>query len=140
MNFIKTTAILLMILALSSCGGLTRKDTDRWLESKNTQSTIDMTGEWDTGGSWTGGWGRGRFIQEGRNFSGTLGRYYAEGVVSGEEIYMVIYSGKTVYYTAILRKSDDGGYLGKAVYVTLADDKDAKYAQSYILSLKKIAR
>ncbi len=139
MNFIKTAAVLLLVMMLASCGGLTRKDTGRWLESKNSPSTIDMTGEWYSGGSWAGGWGTGKFIQDGRNFSGTLGLYYAEGTVSGDHVYMVIYSGKTVYYTAILKQADDG-FMGKAVYVTLADDKKAQYAQSYPIVLKKVTR
>jgi len=139
MNSIKTAAVLLLVMMLSSCGGLTIKDTDRWLENKNSPSTIDMTGEWDSGGSWAGGWGTGRFIQDGRNFSGTLGSYYAEGTVSGDHVYMVIYSRKKVYYTAILKQTDDS-YMGKAVYETLADDREARHAQSYPIVLKKVTR
>ena len=138
MKLMKVLAVVLLVGALASCGGLTRKDTSRWLDSKNDPSTADMTGEWDSSESLSGGWGRATFYQEGRNFSGTLGRYYAEGVVSGEEIYLVLYSGKTVYYTATLKKKDSDTYMGKAVYEEIADHKDARTAQSYLITLKKI--
>lgn len=53
---------------------------------------------------------------------------------------MAIYSGNKIYYTAILKKSDNCMYMGKAVYRVLADKSEAKKAQCYLISLKKVTR
>jgi hypothetical protein len=140
MSMSRVFLLLFFITMMSACSGLTRKETNAWLATKAASTNINMTGEWDTGGVWSGGWGSGKFIQEDDRFTGTLGLYYAEGVVSGEQIYMVIYSGNKVYYTAILKKADNGMYMGKAVYRVLADKPEAKEAQSYLISLKKVTR
>lgn len=140
MSELRGLLLLLVISMLPACSGLTRKDTNAWLDTKTASSSLNMTGEWDSGGVWSGGWGSGKFIQEGNRFTGTLGLYYAEGVVSDEQIYMVIYSGSKIYYTAILKTSDNGLYMGKAVYRVLADKPEAKEAQSYLISLKKVTR
>ena len=95
MKFIRILAACLLVLAVAACS-LTRKDTNAWLDQQNGPVTVDVTGDWDAGGAWSGGWGKATFIQQGKRFTGTLGLYYAEGVVSGDEIFMTIYSGKKV--------------------------------------------
>jgi hypothetical protein len=97
----------------------------------------NLTGEWDTGGVWTGGWGKGSFIQEGRKFSGTLGLYFVEGVVSGSDVYMVIFSGKKIYYTALLKKTDSGTYMGKVAEKTIVDRPDSRNANTFVMTMKR---
>lgn len=137
MKSLKLMVALLLTISLAACS-LSLKDGDRWLEGKREPSTLNMSGTWDSSGSLSGGWGAGSFTQEGRNFSGTLGNYNVEGVVSGDAAYMVISYNRELYYTAILKKMESGELNGKAVYVTLADDKEARYASTYLVSLKRV--
>lgn len=136
MKCIKILSACLLVLAISACS-LTRKDTNAWLDEKNGPANVNLTGDWDAGGVWSGGWGKGTFVQEGKRFSGTLGLYYAEGVVSGDDIYMVIYSGKKVYYTALLKKVGNGHYMGKVASKTIIDSPEARNATGYVISMKR---
>lgn len=140
MKLTKTLMAFLLVLTMSACGGLTREDTNAWLDTKIGPANINLTGEWDTGGVWTGGWGKGSFIQEGRKFSGTLGLYFAEGTVSDDEIYMVIFSGKKIYYTALLKKVDSETYMGRAVEKAIVDSLDSRNANTYVLKMKRISK
>jgi len=135
MKFIKILAACLLVLAVSACS-LTRKDTNAWLDQQNGPVTVDVTGDWDAGGAWSGGWGKATFIQQGKRFNGTLGLYYAEGVVSGDEIFMTIYSGKKVYYTAHLTKKGEDSYLGMVATKAIID-KDSNSHGDYAISLKR---
>lgn len=137
MKSLKLMVALLLTISLAACS-LSLKDGDRWLEGKREPSTLNMTGTWDSSGSLSGGWGIGRFIQEGRNFSGVLGNYTVEGVVSGDAAYMVLSARGALYYTAILRKTEGGELTGKAVYVELADSKDARHATTYLITMKQV--
>lgn len=138
MKFIKALVVCLIVVLISACGGLSKNDTNAWLEEKKGPVNVNLTGEWDTGGVWTGGWGKANFIQEGKSFSGTLGLYYAEGVVSGDEIYMVIFSGRKVYYTALLKKIENGTYRGKVANKALVDHPDSKNAEISIITMKRM--
>jgi hypothetical protein len=137
MKTFKYLALCLLILAVYSCASLTREQTISWLSSKGGESTINMTGDWESGGIASGGWGAGHFIQEGNKFSGTLGLYYVDGIVNGNDVYMSISSGTKVYYTARLKKSADGSITGKAVGKIIIDDPQAQYAEGYLIMLKK---
>ena len=137
-SLFKSMALFLLVFAIMSCAGLTREQTNQWLNSINGSSDINMTGKWDAGGMVTGGWGEGNFIQEGRYFSGTLGMYNVDGVVSGKEVYMAITSGSRAYYTARLRQFADGTITGKAVENTIIDEKEFQNAASYLISLKRM--
>ncbi len=130
--------IIFLLFFMVSCASLTREQTNAWLNSKSGTSTINMTGDWDSGGLATGGWGTGHFIQEGQRFNGTLGLYYVDGVVSGEEIYMAISSGQKVYYTARLKKTGHDTFTGKSVQNIIIDNPDSQNAISYLITLKKI--
>jgi hypothetical protein len=136
MKSIRIFAVCVLALVLSACG-LTRSDTNAWLNQKHGPVTVDMTGDWDAGGVWSGGWGKGTFVQEGNRFSGTLGLYYAEGVVSGNDVYLVIYSGRKVYYTALLRREGRDRYIGKATAKTIVDGPKAKSASTFVISMKR---
>lgn len=137
MKFIKIFVTCILIFTISACGGLSRKDTNAWLDEKSGHVSVNLTGEWDAGGVWTGGWGTGAFIQEGRNFSGTLGLYFAEGVVSEDKIYMVIFSGKKIYYTALLNKTGNDIYMGKVAEKAIVDRADARGVASHVITMKR---
>ncbi len=97
-----------------------------------------MTGNWNAGGVWSGGWGGATFVQDGHRFSGTMGMYYVDGSVSGDNLYLVLYSGSKVYYTARLKKNGKDSYIGKAVYQQFIDRPDAASAETYVMSLKRV--
>lgn len=132
-------SICLFVLIFSSCISLTREETNAWLNSKAGESGIDMTGTWDSGGIMTGGWGEGRFIQDGKRFSGSLGLYNVDGMVNGDDVYMVLSSGTKVYYTACLKKTGENSLIGKAVQDVIIGNPESQNAISYLISLKKIA-
>jgi hypothetical protein len=138
MNAIKYLAICLVVFTVYSCVSLSREQTNAWLSTKGGASAINMTGSWDSGGIATGGWGGGNFIQEGQRFYGTMGLYYVDGIVNGDDVYMAISSGAKVYYTARLKKSADGTFAGKAVQEILIDKPEAQNAVTYLIMLKKI--
>ena len=139
MKYFKILAVCLLVLAITGCNRLSREKSSEWLGQKSGQVNVSMTGKWSSGGVWSGGWGDANFIQEGRRFSGTLGLYYVDGTVSGDNLYLVLYSGKKVYYTARLKKNAEGFYIGKAVYRVIIDQPEAEKAESYVISLKKIS-
>lgn len=133
----KRLAIIILAFALFSCAGLSREQSMMWLDSKDSESSIDMTGKWDAGGIATGGWGEGNFIQEGDRFSGTLGLYNVNGKVTWDSVYMVLTSGGRVYYTARLKITDPERMNGKAVEGAIIDSSDAQYATSYLMTLRR---
>ncbi len=135
-HLFKLIAVVFLGVVIFSGAGLTREQTNIWLNSKNGESSINMSGKWDSGGIMTGGWGEGTFIQEGKYFHGSLGLYYVDGVVVGADVYMAISSGKKVYYTAQLKKLADGTLTGKAV-AGIIDKPESNNAESYLISLKK---
>jgi hypothetical protein len=139
MKAIKYFAVFFLIFIVSSCTSLTREQTNTWLTSKSGTSSISMTGDWDSGGIASGGWGTGHFIQEGQQFYGTLGLYYVDGIVNGDDVYMAISSGQKVYYTARLKKSAPAAYTGKAVEGVIIDNPGAQNVTTYLIMLKKIS-
>lgn len=139
MRYLKILLVCMLVLSVSACNRLSREASSAWLGQKNGAVTVDMTGKWNSGGVWSGGWGGATFVQEGRRFSGTLGLYNVDGTVSGDNLYLVLYSGNKVYYTARLRKNGEDSYIGKAVYRVLIDKPGAESAESYVISLKRVS-
>jgi len=138
-RYLKILLVCMLVLSVSACNRLSRETSSAWLGQKNGAVTVDMTGKWNSGGVWSGGWGGATFVQEGRRFSGTLGLYNVDGAVSGDNLYLVLYSGNKVYYTARLRKNGEDSYIGKAVYRVLIDKPGAESAETYVISLKRVS-
>ncbi len=113
MNIKNAVAAAVLVLILSACA-LTRTDTNPWLEAKAGATHDNISGKWTTYDRATPNWGEANFIQEGSRFYGTLGSYYVDGSINGDQLYLVLSSGKKVYYTARLNKTPDG-YAGKVV-------------------------
>ena len=141
MKVLKCLIICTGIVMFFSCAGtgLSVRETDPWLQSMEGASRINITGVWDAGGAITGGWGEGRFTQKGNSVSGTLGFYNVNGVVSGTDIYMVLTSSGNVYYTAHLKQSSEGNYIGKAVEGAIVDKKGSEEATSYLMVLRQVS-
>ena len=138
MRNLKILFACMLVLTLLACHRLSRDESNAWLVQKTGRVTVNMTGNWNAGGVWSGGWGGATFVQEGRRFSGTMGMYYVDGVVSGNNLYLALYSGNKVYYTARLKKNGKNSYIGKAVYQQFIDRPGAASAETYVMSLKRM--
>jgi hypothetical protein len=114
MKFTKVgLAIVLLGLTNLFCGmgGL---NVQTWLNSMMTEAPkVDLSGKWNSGSVFTGGWGEGNFFQEEGRFSGTLGLYSIKGVVSGIKVFLYLFIGGKVYYTGQLALREDGTFFGK---------------------------
>lgn len=137
MKILKYFVFCLVILTLS-CASVAPEKTKPWLDSRAGITNINMTGVWDAGGAFAGGWGEGRFTQTGNRISGTLGAYNVDGAVSGTEVFLVLYSANR-YYTAQLKKEKDGSYIGKAVEDAVLNEKGSENAVSYLMFLKQVS-
>lgn len=140
-------ALLLSLFALIACSctrgmsnsGLTSQGVEAWLNAKMTAAPqADLTGRWDAGSAFSGGWGEGNFVQEKANFSGTLGLYYIKGVVSGSDIHFALLSSGAVNYTGAMSQKGPNSFSGKAVKDALVDAEAAKTAETYPISFKKM--
>ena len=138
MKILKYIAVCLAAGAIVSCASLIRTQTHPWLESKAGPSDIQLTGTWNAGATMGGGWGNGIFVQEGSHFTGSFSLYSVEGVVNGNDVYMVIGSGRAVY-TAHLKKASDGNFVGKTAYQAIIDQPEAVNAEHSPIFLKKPA-
>jgi hypothetical protein len=119
--------------------GLNMQGVDVWLESKAASSAKgNLTGKWDAGSAFAGGWGEGNIIQEKGRFNGTLGMYGIRGVVSGNEASFVLTSNGMVYYTGTMTKKSAGSWAGKAVKDVLVDTEAAKTAETYPINFQKM--
>lgn len=135
---LKSLAILAAALLLAACVSLTKTDGNAWLEAKAGPSNELMAGRWTSAGGWTANWGEGNFIQDSSRFYGHMGSYYVDGALNGEHVYMVFTSGKKLYYTAILKKTDDGNYSGKATQGKLIDSLGAEDSGVTLLNLRRL--
>lgn len=84
--------------------------------------------------------GAGNFKQVGSRFSGVLGGYKVEGVVSGKEACFVIYEDKySSYYTARVSLKEDGRLIGNALYNEIVGPFEGPFKpESYSMILKKV--
>ena len=115
----------------------TAQKTDEWLAAKTTPPAVNISGIWDGGESFAGGWGEGRFNQVGRDVTGTLGLYDVKGVVSGKEVYLLLITGGRYRYTAKLTHQKDGGFQGMAREGALVDNPEVRNAVEYPIVLKR---
>jgi hypothetical protein len=148
MRGLRILAVGLLIAMTWSCAqmntGTTRTQTldsaaNFWLSSKKDPPSIDVTGVWDGGPAMGGGWGEGRFIQTHKDVTGSLGLYNVRGVVSGDELYLLITSSGRIYYTAHLTTREKGRLIGTAVEGAIADEPGAGSATSYPIMLRRMS-
>ncbi len=93
-------------LCLQACGVSMIKG-ENWLASKTVTPDVDVSGSWSSQE-----WGSANLKQEGKNITGTLGDYPAKGVVSGNDLYLLMYSGDKVHYFAELKAADKNTFKG----------------------------
>ncbi len=91
-----------------------------WLDSKKDNPQINVTGTWTSPE-----WGTGRFKQENRNVEGVLGDYPVKGAVSGVTLYLLMYSGSKVDYSAELQALDSNTFKGFYSKYALVDEAEA---------------
>jgi hypothetical protein len=119
--------------------GLTPQGIEGWLDSKMTAAPeANLTGKWDAGSAFAGGWGEGNFIQEKARFYGTLGMYSIKGVVNGSDVHFALVSNGRVYYTGVMSKQGAGSFSGKTAKDALVDSEAAKSAEIYPISFQKM--
>jgi hypothetical protein len=133
-------AVGLVSAALAGCTSLTRSDTNAWLESRASATQESIAGKWTTTGGAGPNWGEANFIQDGAMFYGTLGMYNVDGAVNGDQIYLALSSGKTVYYTVRLRKQPDGTYAGRAVADAIIGDAGRADGDFTVMTLRRLGR
>lgn len=133
---------ILLAIVLSACSvAMTKQESNPWLDLRAGSADYDISGKWESGGSWGGNWGEAQFIQDGARFYGQLGSYYVDGSMNGNYLYLALSSGRKVYYTAQLKREPDGSYAGKVAKDYIIDGMGADNAgyQVMILSRPKAA-
>jgi hypothetical protein len=93
-------------LYLQACGVSMTKG-ENWLASKTDKADVDVSGIWSSPE-----WGSANLRQEGKNITGTLGDYPVKGVVSGNDFYLLMYSGDKIHYFAELKAVDKNTFKG----------------------------
>ncbi|MBK7464366.1 MAG: hypothetical protein IPJ50_17735 [Betaproteobacteria bacterium] len=139
MNLSRLIATCLLALLVAACAttSLNKAESNTWLDLRAGAADYDISGKWDSGGSWTENWGSANFIQDGARFYGQLGSYYVDGSINGNYMYLALSSGKTVYYTASLKKDPDGSYRARSPAVT-SDGPGADKAGVSLISLRRV--
>jgi len=123
MKAIKTFGTMIVIIGLCSfltACGVSMQKGEAWLDTKKEQSEINIAGTWHSRE-----WGAAKFNQEGKDVTGRLGDYPVKGVASGNQVYLLMYSGGTVHYSAKLLALDKNSFEGSYSKHTIVDEKDA---------------
>ena len=105
-RFFGIALIMISILFVLSCG-TTMTRGDQWLVSKTDKPEMDVSGIWASPE-----WGTTTLKQEGNRVTGMLGDYPVKGVVSGNSLYLIMYSGDRVHYFAELKAADKNTFKG----------------------------
>lgn len=122
-------------LCLQACGVSMIKG-ENWLASKTDKTEMNVSGSW-----MSPEWGDGKLIQQGKNVTGTLGDYPVKGVVSGNDLYLLMYSGDKIHYFAELKAADKNTFKGlySEKYGTFDEAKNAPVLKR-AMSLVKTAQ
>jgi hypothetical protein len=119
-GFCKVILVITFGLFLISCGVAMTKGQN-WLDSKKDNPEINISGAWTSSE-----WGAASFKQENRNVEGVLGDYPVKGVVSGNSIYLLMYSGNKVDYSAELKALDNNTFEGFYSKYAIVDEAESK--------------
>jgi hypothetical protein len=130
-GFCKVVLVISFGLFLMSCGGMAMTKGQNWLDSKKNNPDINVSGTWTSPE-----WGTARFKQENRNVDGVLGDYPVKGVVSGVSIYLLMYSGSKVDYSAELQALDNNTF--KGIYSKYATVDEAETTNKRQMNLKRV--
>ena len=119
-GFCKVILVIGLGLFLMSCGVPMTKGQN-WLDSKKDNPEINVAGTWTSPE-----WGTGRFKQEGGTVEGVLGDYPVKGVVSGNTLYLLMYSGNKADYSAELKALGNDNFQGFYSKYSIVDESESK--------------
>jgi hypothetical protein len=135
-SFLVPSIILIAVsIVMSSC--ITAGDARDWLSYKKGDSRINITGEWDSGSVFSGGWGSGYIVQTKNEIVGTLGLYTIEGAVNGDTVYIIFISGNRFYYSGQVKYQPDGTLVGTGVEKKFINSEDARDGQKYPIIMRR---
>lgn len=113
----KLMLILLVVpvfFIMSCASAMKATDIDSWLSGKaaGQAASVNVTGTWKDSLNESDSfmsWGQGEWLQTGNNVTGNISTYVIKGIVSGKTVYLVLYNGEAVDYTAKLelRNNDE---------------------------------
>ncbi|HOD14158.1 MAG TPA: hypothetical protein PK307_09495 [Spirochaetota bacterium] len=134
-GIIRFFALAIVSLLAVSC--LTMGDARQWLLLQKGEKGVNITGNWDSGPFFSGGWGSGHIVQTGMEIIGTMGLYSIEGVVNGDTISLIFISGNRIYYTGQVKLMPDGTLVGTAVEKAIINTADGQDSQKYPVILTR---
>ncbi len=137
MNLRSFTSFILLASSVLLVSCLTIPQINSWLDAQKGTPTINVSGGWDAGSVFGGGWGGASMYQSGNEIVGTIGLYNIRGVVNGDNIYLAFTSGAKVYYTALLKPSRDGVLEGVVAEAAIVNTDKARDAVKYPIFMKK---
>jgi hypothetical protein len=119
MKKLMLAVLIVSSLLFISCASTPAKVTQNvsWLDSKagGPDASMNITGTWtdalNSSDSFMS-WGQGELTQEGNNVTGNISTYVIKGIVTGKTIYLVLYNGNKVDYTARLEPKGDNEIYG----------------------------
>jgi len=99
MKKIKTVFILMLLFVIIGCQSAMHIDQEcqNWINSNAGSPGMDITGTWKNTN-----WGDAILKQQGNSVSGYLGDYSVTGSIDGKMMFIGIYYGQSLYYSAIL--------------------------------------
>lgn len=120
-RFFGVALMVCSVLYLQACGVNMIKG-ENWLASKTAKPDMDVSGAWSSPE-----WDSANLKQEGKNITGTVGDYPVKGVVSGNDLYLLMYSGDKIHYFAELKAADKNTLKGlySEKYGTIDEAKKA---------------
>jgi hypothetical protein len=132
-DFGRIIVVLCLGLFLVSCGVPMVKG-EKWLDSKKDKPEINISGTWTSPE-----WGGAIFKQGEREITGSLGDYPAKGVVSGSNIYLIMYSGDSARYFAELKVVDKNTLQGSYSTDALIDEVRSNSGPLRTINLKRVS-
>ena len=127
--------VLLLVSAVLSACGVAMTEGEKWLDSQKDAPEMNIAGMWDSPE-----WGKANFKQEKREISGMLGDYPVRGVVSGNNLYLLMYAGDKVHYSAKLKASDENTFQGSYSKYSIIDQP--RSGSDYIrpINLRRVSK
>ena len=127
--------VFLLVAAVLSACGVAMTEGEKWLDSQKDAPEMNIAGMWDSPE-----WGKANFKQEKREISGMLGDYPVRGVVSGNNLYLLMVAGDKVHYSAKLKASDQNAFQGSYSKYSIIDQP--RSGSDYIrpINLRRVSK
>ncbi|HEY9161201.1 MAG TPA: hypothetical protein VIS94_08955 [Desulfomonilia bacterium] len=123
---------------ISCASTLQVTDIDSWLTTKaaGVNATANITGTWKDALNETDSfmsWGQGEWTQTGNIITGNISSYVIKGIMSGKTVYIVLYNGAKVDYTAKLELKNNN-----ELYGNYYSSRDPGQTKPTPMSFKKV--